>query len=107
MKNAQSRLARLEQRARVAIEIREWAWSEEPVYLAMSNDDQAQIASTIAKMAPFLPDDVKGAVEGLTNEELDRFEAFYIATGDAKAEIEETRDRSESKGRPRWVVAAR
>lgn len=77
MKNVSQRLTRLEQNARPPVDTIEWHWEIEPAYLAMNEADQAATRVIMEKMLPFLPHDVKGALATLTDEELDRLEAFY------------------------------
>ncbi|MBB2821298.1 UNVERIFIED_ORG: hypothetical protein GGD59_004570 [Rhizobium esperanzae] len=79
MKNAESRLARLEQKTADGGDVIGWDWANDPYYLGLPAEKQAQMAMIIEKLRPHLPHDPTKAMEGLSLEELEELEKFYIA----------------------------
>ncbi len=62
MKNASSRLARLEQKVGDGDSIIHWDWVDDPYYLNLSAEKQEQIEIIMAKLRPHLPHDVTSAM---------------------------------------------
>ena len=80
MKNAESRLARLERRTTSNGGAALWKWAESDAFRDLPEMDQQRVVSIMEKMRPYLPDDLEASLDQLTDEELDLLEAFYIAS---------------------------
>lgn len=79
MKNADSRLAKLEQRTIRHSGDLSWDWENDPAFLALPTEQRAQIEGVVDKLRPHLPHFVERGMATLTLEELDTLEALYIA----------------------------
>ncbi|OYD03929.1 hypothetical protein [Rhizobium sp. N4311] len=79
MKNAESRLARLEQKTDNGGDIIGWDWANDPYYLGLSAEKQEQMGIIMEKLRPHLPHNPTAAMDGLSLDELDELEKFYIA----------------------------
>ncbi|PWI54805.1 hypothetical protein B5K03_08780 [Rhizobium phaseoli] len=78
MKNAERRLARLEQKA-ADVGYIDWDWADDPYYLGLSAEKQEQMGMIMEKIRPHLPHNPTAAMERLSLEELDELEKFYVA----------------------------
>lgn len=79
MKNASSRLTRLEQKVGDSDGIGSWDWANHPYYLSLPEAEQEAMANIMEKLRPHLPNDPKAAMDTLTLEELEALELFYLA----------------------------
>ncbi|WP_392711118.1 hypothetical protein [Rhizobium ruizarguesonis] len=79
MKNAERRLARLEQKAAARGDIIDWDWANDPYYLGLSAEKQQQMEIIMDKIRPRLLHNPTAAMMELSLEELDELEKFYIA----------------------------
>lgn len=86
MKNIQARLQRLETRTAPRGDVVTWDFAADGAFVALSDEGQAEICAIIDKMRPHLPQNVDQALIGLTDEELDKLEAFYLASEYGKRE---------------------
>lgn len=86
MKNIQARLHRLETRTAPRADVVTWDFASDKAFLALTDEGQAEICEIIEKMRPHLPDNVEQALMGLSDEELDKLEAFYLASDYGKRE---------------------
>ena len=75
-----SRLARIESRL-TAKEDDHWAYSLEPAYLRMTDDERAELDAISDKINAAYRGNVQEAVKVLSDHELDVFMAFCIAAG--------------------------
>lgn len=89
MKNIQARLQRLETRSASPSDVVMWDFATDKAFLSMDEEGQAEICAIIEKMRPHLPENVKQALMDLTDEELDKLEAFYLASDYGKREENE------------------
>ncbi|MBB3913884.1 hypothetical protein [Rhizobium fabae] len=79
MKNAERRLVRLEQKAAADVGHISWDWANDPYYLGLPVEKQEQMGLIMEKIRPHLPHNPTAAMMGLSLEELDELEKFYIA----------------------------
>lgn len=79
MKNASSRLARLEQKVADGDSIIHWDWANDPFYLSLDQQGQTTVETIMAKLRPHLPQDPTSAMDALTLHEIEVLEQFYIA----------------------------
>lgn len=79
MKNAERRLARLEQKAAARGDIIDWDWANDPYYLGLSAEKQQQMEIIMDKIRPHLLHNPTAAMMELSLEELIELEQFYIA----------------------------
>lgn len=86
MKNIQARLQRLETRAAPRSDVVTWDFASDKAFLSLNEEGQAEICAIIEKMRPHLPDNVEQALMGLSDEELDKLEEFYLASDYGKRE---------------------
>jgi len=82
MRNVRTRLARLEDKvshAKGNEQAVSFDWRNEPYFIALPLDKQANLDATIDKLRPFLPVNLAKGLESLSDEELDDLERLYAA----------------------------
>lgn len=79
MKNASSRLSKLEQKVLDGDSIINGDWANDPFYLSLDQQGQTTVETIMAKLRPHLPHDPTSAMDALTLHQLEVLEQFYIA----------------------------
>lgn len=89
MRNALTRLARLEDKVKPEAELVDpWFWNEEPAYRAMSKRGQKHIAGLMEK-AHACGRNFSKALDAFTDGELDELEAFILQSVSLQPEFQE------------------
>lgn len=85
MKAARSRIAALEARAELREEA-EWAYTTEPAYLHLTDDERASIDAAFERFQAAFTGSLQDALSTLSDADLETLERFCLACGRVDAE---------------------